>query len=122
MKPSEKIGLALAVTLTFGGCANKPFQPIPPLFRLWSKSGTDGEEVKRALLACGHTNVGTGFDVQDMRTGKVSQNVIVTANRCMEKAGFTYHSGKRTCDYAFNAHLPACKEDLNMPVEHRGNL
>ena len=109
MKPYEKTGLVLTIALALGACSNKPFQPIPPLFTLWSKSGTDAEGVKRALLDCGHANIGSGFDVQDMRTGKVTRNDMVKANRCMEQAGFTHHSGKRTCDYTFNANLPACQ-------------
>ena len=111
MRAYGKVGILLTIMLAFNACANKPFQPIPPLFKLWSKPGTDSEGVKRALLACGHTNIGTGFDVQEMRTGKVTQNDMVKANRCMEKAGFIYHTGKKTCEYAFNAHLPSCQED-----------
>lgn len=100
------VGLQLMV-----GCVGKPFQPIPPLFMMWSKQGADSEDVKHALTNCGFENIGTGFDVGDMRTGRITQNEFLRAEVCMEKGGFENSSGRAACSYSFNAKLPACREN-----------
>lgn len=100
--------ISLAVISISIGCTNKPFQPIPPMFKTWSKPGANTEEVKNTLIECGFENIGTGFDVNDMRTGKISRNEYVAAEICMEKKGYSNTSGKSSCSYKFNLHLPAC--------------
>lgn len=99
----------LIIIPALNGCLGKPFQPIPPLFKTWTKQGKGLEDVKAALLVCGFHNIGTGFDVGDLRTGRTSQNDFVLAEICMEKSGYSNESGRRACSYSFNANLPACK-------------
>ena len=107
---NQMLSSLLPVMPILVGCIDKPFQPIPPIFTAWSMPGKTSEDVKRALAACGFQNVGTGFDVNDMRTGRVSQNDFVQAEVCMEKNGYSNESGRSACSYSFNAKLPACHQ------------
>lgn len=62
------------------------FQPIPPMFQNWEKSGTTPDDVKKALLVCGYDNPFTGFDARK----EVSLNERARITKCMRDDAFLY--------------------------------
>ena len=71
------------LTTTNAGCSSNMFQPPPPSFLAWIKSGVDRLEIKKALLECGHDSP-SGF-----RSGR-SYDDQAKASLCMEKAGYRH--------------------------------
>jgi hypothetical protein len=75
-----------AVLLT--GCTGRGFQPPPPEFTNWKKSGVSQEGVKSAMRACGYINLtGTGD------TTPIDQ--VLTQFYCMKDSGFTLTCAKK---------------------------
>ena len=84
----------LFVVLGLSGCA-KPFQPVPPLFLLWSKDGVDVIGVKKALLECGYPNPYDGVDrswVGGTLISHTSLDDSVMSELCMKKNFFEKQS------------------------------
>jgi len=96
-------GIALAA-----GCVGKPFQPIPPQFKLWKKEGVFEVEVKAAVIECGYFEARPGYLVQKAK----STDELVRADRCMEQKGFRslLRDGK-ICDEKYFSSFPACTEE-----------
>jgi hypothetical protein len=70
-------------------CTAKPFQPPPPMFKMFERNNVTGENVKDEMLSCGFPNVFTGRKSGDTRadTGR--------RERCMFQKGFRYIDGYR---------------------------
>jgi hypothetical protein len=101
----EIYGYFAVVTLLLAGCFNKPFQPTPPAFKTWEKSGVSEDGVKQAMLKCGYPNVGGFAGI------KYLLNDAATAERCMFEAGFRYKDGwGGICSLKDADALPACEE------------
>lgn len=110
------------------GCIKSSFQPIPPLYMLWVKSGASHLDVKMALMECGWPSPnpsGYGQDTADM-----SPNDRALTNLCMEKSGFAtkdpFNGYKLipTCEQPYQVKYPACQPNAIIPtrsVERRLN-
>lgn len=71
------------------GCTGRGFQPPPPDFVNWQKSGVSVEGVKSAMLACGYPNV-AGI-------GNGSIDAELTHFYCMKDAGFKRKDNMDLC-------------------------
>ncbi|VVE77536.1 hypothetical protein [Pandoraea sputorum] len=91
--------------VTFGAvglaaCTTRPFQPSPPLYKLWAKRGVDEQGVRNAMLACGFPN-SAYVDRKDM-----TLNDFAKGELCMIDHGFQYQDRRIICtDFP---DLPAC--------------
>lgn len=102
MRPNTFI---LILSLAFiSACSVRGFQPPPPNYKSWIKSGASEQGVKKTMLDCGYPNPFT--------TGNATGNDEAKWENCMFKNGFRYGSGyKGLCATAINAKdLPACQE------------
>jgi hypothetical protein len=98
----------LAFGIVFAtGCVGKPFQPIPPQFKLWKKEGVSELGVKAAVIDCGYLEARPGYLVQKAK----SIDELVRAGRCMEQKGFrSLSSNGKICDDKYLSSFPACME------------
>lgn len=82
----------------------KAFQPNPPAFKNWVKSGSTDEDVKAKMTACGYRNLYRG-DSRDTREDTATNQI------CMFNHGFRFNDGyKGTCYLPNWQTLPACVE------------
>ena len=98
------------------GCA-KPFQPVPPLFLLWSKDGTDVVGVKKALLECGYPNPYDGVDREWVNGKLISHTNLddsVMSEMCMRKNAFTKKS-RGLCESIANLQICMLKNPARIP-------
>lgn len=99
------ISTCLLAVLTACSVAGS-FQPIPPMFQNWEKSGATPDDVKNALLICGYDNPFTGFDARK----EVSLNERARITKCMRDDAFFYllGNGDIACDQEEWRDLSAC--------------
>lgn len=84
----------------------KPFQPNPPAFKGWVKSGVSDVEVKLEMQSCGFNNVYA-------RERNIEYSEEIKHENCMFQKGYHYISGyKGTCYSNGWERYPVC-------VEHR---
>lgn len=84
------------------GCTGRGFQPPPPAFTQWQKSGVSVEGVKSAMRACGYTNlVGTGDD------SPIDE--VLTRFYCMKDSGFTHKGNLDLCKEGRIGESPVCE-------------
>lgn len=91
--------LLCASFLVTGGC--RGFQPPPPDFTNWHKSGISVEGVKSAMLACGYPNV-AGI-------GNGSIDAELTHFYCMKDAGFKRKDNLDLCKLGRVGESPVCE-------------
>jgi hypothetical protein len=88
------------------GCIpKKAFQPNPPEFKNWVKSGSTDEDVKAQMTKCGFRNLYIG-DSRDTRDDTAKQET------CMFSNGYMYNDGYKGICYLYKdwQTLPACVE------------
>ena len=97
----SRSGLLLSVcAVLLVGCTGRGFQPPPPDFVYWQKSGVSLEGVKSSMLACGYENVaGTGGGSIDER---------LRSFYCMKDAGFTRKDNLDMCKLGRIGESPVC--------------
>lgn len=84
------------------GCTGRGFQPPPPTFTEWKKSGVSQVGVKSAMRACGYTNlVGTGDDSPI--------DLVLTRFYCMKDAGFSRKDNLDLCKQGRIGESPVCE-------------
>ena len=89
------------------GCVNKPFQPVPDPWELWSKKGETVVGVRTAMLECGY----------DLGYVDMGLNDIALSYRCMEKEGFDLRQTRYASSCDNYPYLPACKLSIKeVPV------
>jgi hypothetical protein len=86
----------LALTSCMG---RKPFQPPPPEFKQWVKTGISEGIVKATMLECGFSN--------PFGNALMDDNNYAEAQNCMMRKGFVHTSGFNICKG--NKNLHACK-------------
>ena len=92
--------LSFCAVLTTG-CTGRGFQPPPPDFTYWQKSGVSVEGVKSSMLACGYANVaGTGGGSIDEKLKHFY---------CMKDAGFTRKDNLDLCKLGRIGESPVCE-------------
>ncbi|ABR91903.1 Hypothetical protein mma_2080 [Janthinobacterium sp. Marseille] len=89
--------ILVSVPFLLSACA-KPFQPPPPEFKQWVKTGVSVEEVKEKMLSCGFDNL--------YANGKMGDNAYAAAQKCMLQDGFSHTSGFDICKQVKN--LSSC--------------
>jgi hypothetical protein len=82
--------MLLSAFLFLSGCLGwKPFQPPPPEFESWSKSGASVLEVKKSMLECGYPS-----PYEATRHGDpVNQEEFASMYMCMRSSGFIFSDG-----------------------------
>ncbi len=90
-------GLGLLVV---AGCT--PFQPPPPDFTRWYKSGVSEVEVKSAMRGCGYTNLDGGGDLSPI-------DVRLARFYCMKDAGFSRKDNLDMCKLGRVGESPVCE-------------
>lgn len=109
---SRIVVIALLI-LVVNGCA-KPFQPVPPTFKMWQKTGVSEVDIKKALLECGYP---TPFGVRGGKAERsVTENEYSFSQLCMEESGFKYRD-RRYCDLV--PRLEACQPGSSQFVPKR---
>jgi hypothetical protein len=84
------------------GCTGRGFQPPPPEFTNWKKSGVAQEGVKSAMTACGYTNLtGTGD------TTPIDE--VLTQFYCMKDSGFKRADNIDLCKEGRIGESPVCE-------------
>lgn len=111
--------------LCLAGCA-KAYQPVPPSYERWVKTGSIELDVKKVLLGCGFPHP-TGETVSSERP----LNEVVLTHRCIVNAGYVYTNpitGEQDLNNEMwcsnRPDLPACQPDAIIPtpsVERRLN-
>lgn len=96
----RRLSLSLCAVLLVG-CTGRGFQPPPPDFVNWQKSGVSVEGVKSAMLACGYPNV-AGI-------GDESIDAALTHFFCMKDAGFKRKDNLDLCKVGRIGESPVCK-------------
>ena len=81
-----EIGLLCAF---LNACTGKPFQPPPPMFKMFEKKNATTENVKEEMLACDFPNVFSGS-----KTGDTIGDLARREN-CMFSKGFRYIDGRK---------------------------
>ncbi len=111
------------------GCT-KPFQPMKPGYKLWSKAGASDLDVKKAMLECGEPTpdptVQSFVYAFGLRDDDSQLNYFFLTDSCMENAGFKPHryTVAEYCSWDRHKHLPACQPGAEIPepsVERRVN-
>jgi hypothetical protein len=83
--------LASCISGCFGG---EPFQPPPPEFENWSKTGVTDLDVKKAMLECGYPSP---YQAAQWRIGQaVTQEEFALMYVCMKSYGFVFAGGVTT--------------------------
>jgi hypothetical protein len=84
------------------GCTGRGFQPPPPEFTNWKKSGVSQEGVKSAMTACGYTNlIGTG-DATPI-------DQVLKRFYCMKDSGFKRTDNIDLCKEGRIGESPVCE-------------
>jgi len=105
--------IAIVFTLTLmalPGCA-KPFQPVPPTFKLWQKPNISEDGIKKAMLECGYPTPFEAIDRQAINGTLIrhtTNDEIALMELCMEQSGFVSKT-QRFCDLF--PRLEACQSD-----------
>ena len=81
-----KIGLLCAF---LSACTGKPFQPPPPMFKMFEKKNATTENVKEEMLMCGFPDIFLGSKPGDTRGD------LARRERCMFSRGFKYIDGRQ---------------------------
>lgn len=89
-----------AIVLALTACTTRPFQPPPPLYKLWAKPGVSEQGVRSAMLGCGYA------DPAYVDKTMMTTNAQARAELCMLDKGFLYQDRRILC--ADNPELPAC--------------
>lgn len=100
-----RLVIFLVTAVLASSCVSKPFQPPPPMFKMFSKLGSSEEDVKRELLSCGFPNVISGASPNE------SNNSVAVHEVCMFRKGFLYIDGyKGLCSTQIANNLSSCRE------------
>jgi len=106
---NRQVSIACVFVMVLYGCVNKPFQPVPDPWELFSKKGESVIGVRMAMIEC-------GYDLDN--AANLELNDVALSYRCMEKDGYEMFMVSRydaTCrNYP---DLPACK----LPIEEIPN-
>lgn len=84
------------------GCTGRGFQPPPPDFTEWQKSGVSLEGVKSAMRACGYTNLAGTGDNSPI-------DVVLTRFYCMKDSGFKRRDNLDLCKLGRISESPVCE-------------
>jgi hypothetical protein len=123
----NRILLVVSAALSLVACVSMP--PPPDDWDLWKKSGVTGQDdIKRAMLECGHPmgaepvdwdDVERSYKAADQKQNKAAdqkQNKYIVQSalisRCMEKDGFRY-TGEMGTTCSRHPDTPECK----LPIE-----
>ncbi|CAL60681.1 hypothetical protein HEAR0466 [Herminiimonas arsenicoxydans] len=77
----------IGLIILMAACTSKPFQPAPPMFKMFEKNNLQSEEIKKEMIACGFPNVITGRNPND------SLGDTAKREHCMFKRNFRYIDG-----------------------------
>lgn len=111
--------LVLLVPILLFGCGlRESFQPRPPSYLQWTKTGASVLDVKKALLECGMPEPsGEGYSYRVL-----NYNEKALIGYCMERAGYRRSTPLGWCHSWPD--LPVCQPDVAVPkpsVERRLN-
>jgi len=120
----------IIIVVLLSACA-KPFQPVAPEYKRWTKHGATELDIKKSLLECGVPSVNPTVKVYefafDLKKDEEQLNKFFLENACMEKSGYIdrWGSVKESCQmYPERKYYPACQPNAKIPtpsVERRLN-
>jgi len=121
--------ILVVMLVGLSGCIRSYFQPPPPGYKYWTKSGTTELVIKKALMECGAPNPDPSSNSYANAYGLEGDgitNAIIEKNMCMEEWGFVSRgsSVKELCKLPHNKHLPICQPGAVAPkpsIERRLN-
>jgi hypothetical protein len=112
--------LLFLISINLYGCFGwKPFQPNPPEYMMWKKSGNSQTDIKKILLECGFPTV---YYINLTEIG-MTNGEFIRGSRCMEKQGYLYLSDMHFCS-GWHEKPPDCLPEATIPepsVERRLN-
>ncbi|PCI41847.1 MAG: hypothetical protein COB41_10230 [Proteobacteria bacterium] len=113
--------IMLLLSILTTGCNKAYFQPPPPEYEIWSKSGASELDVKKAMLECGMNNP---FGETDPKLYPYNRNRYYLARFCMESEGYIERGMNVREACRLYPETPACQPDAVIPkpsVERRLN-
>jgi len=126
-----RYAFVVSVVLLLASCS-KPFQPVAPGYKLWSKNGVSDLAIKKSMLECGVPSVdpvinsyeyafGIKYEEDDKRLNKGFLEDL-----CMESLGYIprEYTVHEYCSWERYNHLAACQPNAKIPtpsVERRLN-
>jgi hypothetical protein len=100
LRPSYAAIYTLIGAFALSGCT--PFQPPPPDFSKWYKSGVSLDGVKTAMRACGYTNLDGAGDASHV-------DIRLTGFYCTKDAGFKRKDNLDLCKAGLISESPVCE-------------
>ena len=100
LRPSCAAACVLICAFALSACT--PFQPPPPDFSQWYKSGVSLDGVKTAMRACGYTNLDGAGDRSPV-------DIRLTRFYCMKDAGFNRKDKLDLCKTGRISESPVCE-------------
>ncbi|MFL1493520.1 hypothetical protein [Pseudomonas antarctica] len=100
LRPLCVAACALISAFALSGCT--PFQPPPPDFSKWYKTGVSLDGVKSAMRACGYTNLDGAGDASPV-------DIRLTRFYCMKDAGFKRNDNLDLCKTGRISESPVCE-------------
>ncbi len=91
----------LFISIWIVGCTvPKPMQPPPPVYELWSKTGSTSIEVAKAMLECGYPS--------PQGAGGSTANEVALMHLCMRSDGYSYDDDRGAICDGWKERPPAC--------------
>ncbi|GAB5336388.1 hypothetical protein PFUM301597_08730 [Pseudomonas fluorescens] len=100
LRPPCVVAWVLISASALSACT--PFQPPPPDFSRWYKSGVSLDGVKTAMRACGYDNLDGGGDRSPV-------DIRLTRFYCMKDAGFKRKDKLDPCKAGRISESPVCE-------------